>query len=96
MPLTCKWKTTCSYCGDTIEEGDSIVLTSEKEKMCYSCAELYGYICDCGNDKKPEYDLCWNCRTEAHREEQRRNGNLCACGKWKRPQYPTCYACKQR
>jgi hypothetical protein len=39
MPLTCKWKTTCASCGDAIEEGDRIVLTGEKEKLCYDCAE---------------------------------------------------------
>ena len=92
MRLICKWKTKCADCGDTIEEGDDLWLTEEKEKLCYCCAEDAGYICVCTEDKKPEYDLCWDCRTA----EQKRNGTLCACGKYKRPQYPTCYSCKQQ
>jgi len=90
MPLTCKWKTECGYCGDTIEEGDRIILTSEKEKMCSDCAYDRGYICDCGNDKKPEYDTCWDCRPAPQ------PGTRCACGRYKKPQYPTCYTCKQQ
>ena len=96
MPLTCKWKTKCSDCGDSIEEGDDIWLVesvdSGKERLCYHCATANGYICDCTNDKKPEYAMCWDCRTA----EQQRTGSLCACGRYKRPQYPTCYACKQK
>jgi hypothetical protein len=96
MRVVCKWNTKCSECGIAIEAGEDVWLTTsidgEKEKLCYDCAEMYGWICDCTNDKKPEHPTCWDCRVA----EQKRNGTLCACGRYKQAKYPTCYACKQK
>lgn len=95
MRLICKWATICNDCGDRIEEGDDLWLVQssadEKQKLCWDCANLNGYLCECGNEKKPDYDMCWDCK----QAEQQRTGTRCACGRSKRPQYPTCYSCKQ-
>jgi len=52
--------TTCDGCGDEIGEGIDVFFC-EGDKLCSGCAEADGYQCECGNFKKSEYDVCYEC-----------------------------------
>lgn len=51
----------CDACGERLEEGDDLYMTDDG-RMCETCAGDDGYVCDCGNFKKQEYETCWECK----------------------------------
>ena len=44
-----------------MEEGEDLYITDDG-KLCQSCAEDEGYICECGGYKKKQYDTCFECK----------------------------------
>ncbi len=53
----------CDICGDSIPEGEEIYFHNN-EKYCRDCADNENIVCDCGNYKKPEFDVCYSCYQE--------------------------------
>jgi hypothetical protein len=53
----------CSICG----EGKK-----QDRDYCYQCQRDYdvaeGFVCECGKYKKPQYAMCWTCKTEGATE----------------------------
>lgn len=67
-PFSAQFDSTCDSCGDPIMEGDEIFATPEGF-VCPDCAEEGGYVCECGNFKKPEYEECYDCFNENKEED---------------------------
>ena len=44
---------------------------------------------DCGEYKKEEYELCYQC----NRDAMAADGKICDCGQFKQPEYEECYEC---
>jgi hypothetical protein len=59
-PMPAFRNTFCAECAEHIPEGDDVYFTDEG-KLCESCAEENGWLCDCGGFKKQEYDTCYEC-----------------------------------
>ena len=55
--------TKCGSCDEYIEEGDDVFFYDD-EKYCTDCAISEDIVCECGQFKKPEYDLCYECNKE--------------------------------
>lgn len=60
MGFTAKYDTRCTECDDDIMEGDPIFF-ADGAKLCQGCADDAGYVCECGEYKKPEFDTCFDC-----------------------------------
>jgi len=60
-PVKAFKNTTCDNCDESLEEGDDLYFTDEG-RMCASCAHEEGYVCECGNFKKNEYEKCYQCK----------------------------------
>src|SRR5687767_9683464 len=92
--MICKWATDCNRCGTRVEEEDEIYFAKDhfgdREKICYTCAFMDGLLCDCGNMKKQDYAMCWDCK----REKDEADGLVCECGRRKKADHMTCYTCK--
>lgn len=51
----------CCECGDTISTGEPIYFCDDG-KLCEDCAVEWDCRCPtCGGQKKPDYDLCYDC-----------------------------------
>lgn len=61
-PITAQWNNECEGCEGTIEKGEDIYFTDEG-KLCIECATDEGYVCECGNFKKPDFNRCYDCAT---------------------------------
>ena len=60
-PVNATWRTKCAACDNWIEVDDRIYFTDDG-KMCTDCAGYAGFVCECGNFKKDEYETCWECK----------------------------------
>ena len=60
MARSAFFDTECCDCGETIFKGDDIYFCDDG-KLCESCADDREMICDCGEQKKPDYDSCYSC-----------------------------------
>lgn len=61
-PITVQWPTKCEDCEEEIPKGEELFFTDEG-KLCVNCANNNGYVCDCGNFKKPDFNQCYDCAT---------------------------------
>lgn len=62
-PFSAFPNTTCDGCDERLKEGDDVWIY-DGQKLCTSCAESEGWICECGNFKKPEFNQCYDCATQ--------------------------------
>lgn len=61
-PITVQGHAECEDCGSLIPKGHEMYFTYEG-KLCANCARDNGYVCDCGNYKKPDFNQCYDCAT---------------------------------
>lgn len=59
-PFLALKNTKCDNCDEYIDEGDDVYI-HDGEKFCGDCAQSAGWICDCGNFKKPDFNKCYEC-----------------------------------
>jgi len=59
-PFSAFKNTKCDGCEEYIDEGDDVWLY-DGEKLCESCADSEGWICECGSFKKPNFKQCYEC-----------------------------------
>jgi predicted amidophosphoribosyltransferase len=65
-PRRANYETDCDECMTYIAQDDPIYFGSDGEKLCPACAKKLGRICpQCNGQKKPEFDLCWECGRKA-------------------------------
>jgi hypothetical protein len=64
----------CNGCDIIIPEGENVYFT-DNGRLCESCAGETGFVCECGNFKKDDYELCYDCFSSQRDEwdEIRRN-----------------------
>ena len=55
--------TKCDNCDNEIPEGDGVFFW-DGYKYCEQCARDEDIVCECGNFKKPEYEICYDCHQE--------------------------------
>lgn len=61
---TAFYDTECEVCGSPILEGDGIWF-SDDGKLCEDCADEQEVRCpECGGQKKPDYDMCYECHNQ--------------------------------
>ena len=53
-PITLQWPLKCEGCEKDIQKDEPTYFT-DKGKLCIKCASDNGYVCDCGNYKKPDF-----------------------------------------
>jgi len=51
----------CATCEEPVEQGD-LMFAHEDNFICENCAREMDLICDCGNYKKEQYEMCYTCR----------------------------------
>jgi hypothetical protein len=60
-PFETKRSSVCDGCGEGVFQGD-LMFAHEGEFFCEMCADEMDCVCECGDYKKPEYEMCYNCR----------------------------------
>lgn len=62
-PAPSFYNTKCDECEDVIYQDDNVYF-HDGEKLCQVCACDNNLVCECGNYKKSQYPICWDCKTQ--------------------------------
>lgn len=68
-PFQATFDSTCDSCGDDIIENEWCV-ADDGSFICEGCAEDQGKLCECGNYKKPNFELCYECKKSDKMEKR--------------------------
>ena len=64
-PFFIKGSKECFSCDEKqFQQNEDEMFSHEGEFYCSGCANEMEIVCDCGNYKKPEYELCYECNYE--------------------------------